>query len=271
MQVIGICRFSYPGMGGFQVKHETIEERIAYLYTPDRMEERFRTFECFTLPALRAQTDPDFTFLIVVGEQMPEAYLLRLMALVQDMPQAVIQPHPPGRHRQVMQAAINTVRQFDGEPCLQFRMDDDDAVAVNFVESLRATAQDVKPFAARHHHIGIDFNQGFIVRAGAKGIYAAPTQIPYTTPGLGFMVQNRIRLSIMNFSHVKMAQKMPTVTLTGQDMMMRGHNQYNDSRQGSGVKPADLALLDGPGETHFRATYNIDADHVRRVYADSKS
>ena len=82
MQVLGICRFSYPGVGGFQVEHETLEDRIAYLYAPERMEERFRTFETITLPPLRAQTDADFTLLVVIGESLPEHYHSRLMALV---------------------------------------------------------------------------------------------------------------------------------------------------------------------------------------------
>ena len=52
MQVIGLCRFSYPAIGGFQVDHPDIAARIAYLYGPARMEERFATFETLTLPPL---------------------------------------------------------------------------------------------------------------------------------------------------------------------------------------------------------------------------
>ena len=59
MQVIGLCRFSYPGEGGFQVAHASLEKRIAYLYAPERLEERFRFLECFNLPSIRAQLDPD--------------------------------------------------------------------------------------------------------------------------------------------------------------------------------------------------------------------
>ena len=54
MQVIGLCRFSYPAIGGFQVEHAKIAEREAYLYAEDRMEQRFRTFESFTLPCMKA-------------------------------------------------------------------------------------------------------------------------------------------------------------------------------------------------------------------------
>ncbi|WP_146346102.1 putative rhamnosyl transferase [Falsiphaeobacter marinintestinus] len=267
MQVIGICRFSYPAIGGFQVEHATNEERMAFLYNPDRMEERFRTFETLTLPPLRAQTDPDFTFLIVVGDAMPDSYLERLVDMVSDIPQAVIQPWAPGKHRQVMQKAINSVRTYDGTPCLQFRMDDDDAVAVTYVARLREVAQDLQTFSRHHRHVAIDFNQGYIARPGPSGLSVTPTRLPYTTAGLAILFQDTVRLSIMNFAHGKVDQNMPTVTLTGEDMMLRGHNDFNDSRQKKHVKPVKLEPLDAAGEALFRSTYNIDCDHVRRVFA----
>ena len=149
MQVIGLCRFSYPAIGGFQVDHPTLEERIAYLYSPERMEERFRTFEAITLPPLRAQTDDDFTFLVVVGDSLPAPYRQRLEALLEDIPQAVIAAYPPKRHRKIMQDAINEVRAFDGEHCLQFRMDDDDAVGVRYVQRLREVARSCSVTAGR--------------------------------------------------------------------------------------------------------------------------
>ncbi|MCP3879258.1 MAG: hypothetical protein GY701_12850, partial [Sulfitobacter sp.] len=50
MQVLGLCRFSYPALGGFQVGHDSTADRIAYLYDPARLEERFRLFETVALP-----------------------------------------------------------------------------------------------------------------------------------------------------------------------------------------------------------------------------
>lgn len=266
MQVIGLCRFSYPAIGGFQVEHGSIEERMAYLYAPERMEERFRTFETMTLPSMRAQTDPDFIFLIVTGDSLPLPYLERLANLVEDMPQAVIQQYGPGRHRQIMQKAINSVRAFDGRPCLQFRMDDDDAVAVSFVARLREVAREVQLFSRHHRHVAIDFSTGFVARPGPKGIDAAPNTQRFTTAGLGILFQDSIRLSIMNFSHNKVDLNMPTVTIPDANMMVRGHNDFNDSRQGKRVKPVPLSPLDREGEALFRTAFNIDADHVRQVY-----
>ena len=81
MRVIGICRFSYPALGGFKRMHDTVKEREAYLYAPARMELRFRHFECLTLPSIAAQQNPDFTFLVMIGQNMPKPYLDRLHGL----------------------------------------------------------------------------------------------------------------------------------------------------------------------------------------------
>lgn len=267
MQVIGLCRFSWPCLGGFQVEHETLQQRIDYLYATTRLEERFRTFETIMLPPLKAQSDPDFTLLIVIGQTLPQHWLDRLHGLVADMPQVVIQALPPDRHRPAMQDAINSVRRFDNEPCLQFRMDDDDAVACSFVGDLREAAQDVRKLSRRFPFLAIDFNKGFIATAGPEGLKAVATTAPYTTAALAVMLQPKEKRTIMNFAHVKVPRVMPTVTFTEKDMLIRGHNDFNDSRQKKGVKPASLQPLTPKEEDHFRTTFNIDADHVRRVFS----
>jgi len=267
MQVIGLCRFSWPGIGGFQVDHPSLQERIDYLYAADRLEQRFRTFETIMLPPLRAQTDPDFTLLIVIGESLPKPWFDRLHDLTADMPQVVIKSVAPERHRPAMQAAVNSVRQFDTAPCLQFRMDDDDAVALVYIEKLREAARDMKRLAKKHAFLAIDFNQGFLASAGPDGLRATPTKAPYSSAALAVMLNPAEKRAIMNFAHVKVAQNMPTVTFTGQDMLIRGHNDFNDSRQKPGVRQADLLPLSAKDEDYFRATFNIDADHVRRVFS----
>lgn len=86
MQIIGLCRFSYPALGGFQVEHEGVAERSAYLYEPARMDERFRHFETIMLPSIAAQTEKDFTFIIVIGDNLPDLYQERLFDLCADIP-----------------------------------------------------------------------------------------------------------------------------------------------------------------------------------------
>ena len=133
MQVLGLCRFSYPALGGFQVGHDTTADRIAYLYDPARLEERFRLFETVALPCLMAQTDPDFEMIVLVGDRFPPVHLERLTALLAPLPQARIVVEPPRPHREVMKEILNKARHARSEPCVQFRFDDDDAIAVDFV------------------------------------------------------------------------------------------------------------------------------------------
>ncbi len=230
MQVIGICRFSYPAIGGFQVHHATIDDRTAYLYAPERMEERFRMFESLTLPPLRAQTDPDFTFLVVIGENIPPPYYERLMDLLADLPQAIVQPHLPGRHRDVMKQAIHSVRTARGTHSLQFRMDDDDAVSVTFVERLREAAGDLRGVLHKHRYCGIDFNHGWIARTTRRGISAKPTIETLWTPGLAIAVAAGASRGVINFSHAKLGRIMPVTSFADEDMFIRGHNDHNDSR-----------------------------------------
>lgn len=266
MQVIGICRFSYPGVGGFQVEHDSIEERIAFLYDPARLEERFRYFECFTLPCLRAQTDPDFTFLIVIGDQMPPEWRSRLDAAVTDLPQAVIQAHPPGPHRDVMKAAINAVKRPGKAPNIQFRLDDDDAVAVSFVARLRRAAEQATGLLADHRHVAIDFFGGHIARPGPHGLDTLAIRKPFWTAGLGVLFRPQVGATVMNFAHQSIGRKMPTLGFSDPDMMLRGHSDRNDSRQADGVKTFDLKPLDKEGEALFHGAYNIDADAVRQAF-----
>ncbi|MFZ5963945.1 putative rhamnosyl transferase [Thalassococcus sp. BH17M4-6] len=266
MQVIGFCRFSYPGTGGFQVEHESVAAREAYLYAPRRLNERFANFECLCLPGLKAQTDPDFTFLILIGDSLPDAALDRLRALVADFPQARIVARPPGPHRKVCQEVINAARDM-AQPCLEFRHDDDDAVAVTFVETLRAAAQDCQALTGRHRLVGFDWNRGFVGRADARGICADPTVTPYWGVAQAVAVQPRVAQSIMNFGHNKINQFMPTVTFTDPPMFLRGHNDHNDSRQKKHVKPVALPRLDADGEAEMKRLFAIDADHIRTVFA----
>lgn len=267
MQVIGLCRFSYPGEGGFQVEHDTIQQRKAYLYAPERMGARLAQFEAIALPGLKAQTDPDFTFVVVIGDSMPMQWRDRLKALLADVPQAVVRALPPGPHRKVMQAAINEARRDVAAPCLQFRHDDDDAVAIDFVSRLRAIARAHRATLAANRLVAIDFDRGFSARAGPQGLEVAETPLTLYGVALGMAVQGGARQTIMNFAHRKLGRFMPVITCSDRMMFVRGHNDHNDSRQKAGIAPLPLQPLTADQARIFRDRFAIDEEHVRRVFS----
>lgn len=265
MQVIGLCRFSYPAFGGFQIEHATIEQRIAFLYGEQRMEERFRLFETVALPCLKEQTDQDFDLIVVIGNSLPKRHVDRLNDLCAAIPSIRIQAEPPRKQREVMKEVLNGARRNPSEPCLQFRHDDDDAISVDFIERLRASVDDCPGLIAKNQTVAFDFNKGYVAEIDKQGISAAAIHRPYYVAAMGMHVRANCKLTIMNFAHQKIHRFMPTVTISDAPMFVRTHNAFNDSRQGT-VNPTKVEPLSPAQEGEFAARFALEADHIRRVF-----
>ena len=262
-QVIGLCRFSYPALGGFKNEHDSPEERAKFLYAPERLDERFRLFEMFTLPSIRTQTNDDFTLLIVIGEDFPPERRAQLEALTADIPQIVIQAHPPGRHREVMSRAINSVRE-KGKYSIQFRLDDDDAMGVGFVHKVRRMLDQHFPLFEGSRHVCLDFTRGWNATGTPEGIMAEQTKALFLGVAFAIVFRPDIDLTVMNFTHGEVWQHMPTITRTDPDMWVRGVNDHNDSGDaiGRGVQPLSAEQAD----RFFRA-FGITDAQVRAICA----
>ncbi|WP_417599464.1 glycosyltransferase [Pararhodobacter oceanensis] len=261
-QVIGICRFSYNALGGFKREHESPEARAAYLYAPARLDERFRLFEAITLPSVRAQTDKDFTFLIVISEDFPPERRAQLEALTADIPQVVIQAHPPGNHRAVMKQAINSVRRR-GCYSVQFRLDDDDAINRRFVAETRKTLRQHYPLFRASRHVVLDYTRGFNVRAGAEGLAAEPANQLHLGVAYAIIFRSDVSLSVMNFTHHTAWQHMPTISKTDKNMWLRGVNDHNDSGDRIGLETVSLTSAQ---EAEFARDFGINAEQLRAIW-----
>ncbi|MES0827550.1 putative rhamnosyl transferase [Ruegeria sp. SCP11] len=266
MQVIGLCRFSYPAYGGFQIEHDTIEERRQYLYNPARLEERFRLFETTTLPCFKEQTDEDFRLLIVIGECLPKPAFDRLHDLTAGMKQVKIVAREPMRQRRVMKEVINAERGTPDTPCLQFRHDDDDAVSVDFIERLRGALEDGRGLIEKSRTVAIDYNSGFLARFGPDGILAKQKFQPLLGVALGMYVREGCDQTIMNFGHHRIGNFMPVISYPDAPMWVRTLNQFNDSIHARNNK-VELLPLPPEQEGEFIARFAIDQDAVRRVHS----
>lgn len=266
MQVIGLCRFSYPALGGFQIEHETIEDRRRFLYDPARLEERFALFESISLPCFREQTDSDFTMLVITGTCLPAKARDRLHDLTASIPQIQIVEREPDRHRPVMKNAINSARKDMDQPCLQFRHDDDDAVSVDFIERLRAAYSETKGLMDNNQTVAIDFNSGFLARTDRSGVRAGSVFQSLLGVGLGMFVQGGCNQTIMNFMHHRMGRFMPVVSYPDAPMWVRTFSDFNDSSDGIRSK-VKLEPLSAELSSEFQARFAIDEDLVRQVYA----
>lgn len=272
MQIIVFCRFSYPAEGGFQVDHDTVDARRAFLYAPDRMARRFSLFEHLCLPALKAQTDPDFDLVVLVGTCMPDHHLARLQELLRPLPQARIIARDPGPHRQVCQSVLNAARKHVNKPCIQVRHDDDDALAVDFVARLRKAAADCEPLVQGNKLVGFDWNRGYtLCPSDIHPFEITETVTPYLGVAQAMAVQGGVRQSLMNFAHSRINRFMPTVTFTDPPMFLRAHHRHNDSRQKAGVAKLDFHA---PTLDHIELLsrrFALTADAVELAFAPAAS
>jgi Putative rhamnosyl transferase len=145
MKTVGHCRFSYFGISDTGRDITDLESAQQLLWNPQRMAVRFHLFENLTLPSIVHQTDPDFTFVLISSPQMPEVYRNRLEALVEGHANIRIhwtdKTHITKASRPIMEEASNG----GTDRALHFRVDDDDALAVDFVRRLKEAAQPLEP------------------------------------------------------------------------------------------------------------------------------
>ena len=229
IQALGILRFSYAATGGFQVNHDSVEERLEYLFSPDRIEERFMLFEHVTLPAIKAQTDPEFTLVIVTSQAIPEVYLERLFNLVDGIPQIAVVLKGPQKHRMAMRRVARPYKDDDAEVIAHFRLDDDDAVAVDFIERTKAGFEKCQIAYNNHGRCALDFNQGYELMIGDGRCAVQKMEMKTATAGLVAYIPQSEPQTIMNYPHHRIHEHMPVVTDQTPDMFVRSFNAFNDS------------------------------------------
>jgi len=265
MHVIGLCRFSYPAIGGFKRMHDTVEEREAYLYAPDRMELRFRHFETLTLPSIAAQKDKRFTFLVVTGERMPKPYWDRLNDICRPVPEIKVVTAPPTKHRTAMQKVIQTEIGDKDTETLQFRLDDDDAVGTNFIRAIRRTARLASKLRAEWKNLVIEYSRGYSVKLTSSGILAQDIQGQFLACGLAVLFRPGDPQTVMNFAHHKLHHAMPTIIDPTTPMYLRAVHDDNDSR----ARGKDTALkpLTEEDRAFFKARFNVDEAVVQAAFS----
>jgi hypothetical protein len=144
--IYGHIRFSYYGVTDTRLKPTADGEALARLYDDRRMARRFFLFENLTLPSLIAQTDKDFTTVILSSDVMPDRYKERLSALAARLPGAIVEYSASRRGDLALQKFMTRAAEPKSRgSSVHFRLDDDDALAFTYIERLRMLTQTVSP------------------------------------------------------------------------------------------------------------------------------
>lgn len=161
LKLVGLLRFSVLTPTYYSERFDSLEEIAAHLFSPERMELRFRLFERLSLPSLLRQSDADFDMVILTAETLPEVYLQRLADLLEPHDHLHLLPVGTGNHYQLLKQGYDLVPTEGFSHRALFRLDDDDALDGEFIArtrrlstSLLAMQTDAAPFV-------IAYNRGF--------------------------------------------------------------------------------------------------------------
>ena len=230
--MLGLCRFSYPtGGDGFDGVLEDPAANRARLYDPARLSLRFWFFETLCLPTLRAQTDPDFTVVLLYGEGLPQPWKGRLLALVADVPQIRPVALPEGLpHLEACGELMRAARDPEARVVGEFSVDDDDGLALDFIATARARFEQLRPIWREDKRAALDFSGGLAVDARGDGLVLSPVQADFWAPALVVFCAPRSSRSIQNYNHKRVWSRVPSLSLPKPVMFLRGAHHANDSR-----------------------------------------
>ena len=167
-QIVGVVRFSVLTEDYYAETYGTVDAIADHLFSPARMELRFKLFETLCLPSLVAQSDQDFRVVVLTSTLLPAEARARLDALVAPHDNISIFAADPARHYQICKQAYASAYEDGYTHRLSFRLDDDDALARDFVARLKLMALpllDLQP----DQPTMIAFNRGFYVEVSGQG------------------------------------------------------------------------------------------------------
>jgi len=168
-QIVGLIRFSFVTTGDFYPGFDSVDAMKAFLFDEARLERRFRLFEGVCLPTLKAQRDTDFTLIFLVAADFPKRWRQRLDAALAGLPFAKVIEKPPMNHYQGIREAFDAVPREGFTHRTTFRLDDDDAVNLDYIAKLRKLSAKLNRFAPKDDPVGIAFNKGLYLTYSKAG------------------------------------------------------------------------------------------------------
>lgn len=263
-QVVGLCRFSYVADGGFQHRFDSPEQASETLFEDHRISRRLAMFERMLVPSLAAQSDPDFTLVVLTSEAIPRRYLDRLRSAVAALPRCLVLPEPPKPHWLATRDALHRGLTRDDGWIHYFRIDDDDALAVDYVAQVRTYAPLLAEIMARADSPAatLDFTHGVRAEWDDTGcIGLRDDRRLHSSQGMGTLVHGRSPLTVMTHPHHKSWHKLPMLTLPEPVMYLQSTHPLQDS--GRSYKPRGVPMDEAGAREILETRFGIALDSLR--------
>ncbi len=258
LTIIGITRFSLvtnSTLGDFvATRGGSRADAEAAVFASPRMKSRFQLFGALTLPSMAAlarQSD-NFHYLLMISSRLPLRWKLKLKTYVWRYPWCRIIELQPEEHL-AQRARIEAGSIANGSPMFTFRIDDDDALSTEYLDSVIA--------ASTHGAIALSFERGIALHM--KGAASFATIITPKTPavGLGYFSAGKTIHDLGN--HTKIAERgVELVVLDDRPYWLKSVHSNNDQKRAE-EPPIDqrlsAAALDALMRQQFRC---IDFSHI---------
>ncbi|KPD10715.1 glycosyltransferase [Phaeobacter sp. 11ANDIMAR09] len=207
MNMVGLVRFSVLTPTYYSERFSNLKQTARHLFDEDRMELRFSIFEKLCLPSLVQQTDGDFDLVVLTAKAMPEIYLNRLQDLLAPYDNMHLRPVGTRNHYRLLKQGYDSIPVNDASHRILFRLDDDDAVDLDFVRRTRALATGLLPLQPAETSFVIAHNRGFYLQATPEGaeIFDAIEQAPLSA-GTALVTPLGSGANPYKFNHRKLAR-----------------------------------------------------------------
>jgi len=256
-QVVIVIRFSYVAEAGFKLSAQGLDSVRATLYAPDRLERRFRLFEALTVPSLIAQSDQEFSVVVLIGDDFPQVARARLEALLAPLYDARIVALPPQNNYKSTRAAIEACLRPETSHVISVRLDDDDAVGRSVVAAQKALGPTLAGLGPERAPAVICFNNGIFLEVAAEGnqLYGVVEKLPLGI-GMAMIAPVGARPTIFSTDHRRVHTRWNCYTEALTPSFIRTVHRDNDSAALlSGVRnDYSAAELDALLAAHFPFT-----------------
>lgn len=261
-KIIGVMRFSVLTPTYFSERFDSLAAIEAHIYARERMALRFHLFEHLVLPSLLAQTDSDFDLVVLTGEAMPDEYKARLSALLEEVPNFHLMIKGAENHYQLLKQAYDSVATDGVTHLIKFRLDDDDAVDMNFISRLRSIGAGLHAMQPPDVAQVIAFNRGFYVKIdeGENEVFDACERAPLSV-GTAVLAPIEDHRNPYRYNHRKLAQHYNTYSDISVPAFIRTIHGYNKSTpsQAGATHKMRPKVMNEQLQSHF----GVNVDYLR--------
>lgn len=205
---IGVMRFSVLTPTYYSERFDGVEAIAAHIFAPERMALRFHIFAKLVLPSLLKQSDDGFDLVILTADRLPVDHLSRLLALTADAPNIHVQPVGTDNHYQLLKAGYDLIDPGDATHRILFRLDDDDAVDINYIKRLKWICRQLHKMHPKDATYAVAFNRGFYVKSNAQGpnaVFDATERAPLSA-GTALLAPRDYPRNPYRYNHRALAQ-----------------------------------------------------------------